>query len=949
MGSDLSVYRTDNHPAITMKPLDASREVELSTCLDLYLDNVIANVPELALCLHAKGFLRGVRVLKTDSIPYLPTCAESSEPMFDPKVIDFNASTILRFLRDNCRRDVGTYILRLSPDGEALHLYDLDAMSVERKMKWKWLLAMVSYRFAVRLGHHTKQGSAATKAQIRSRQTKLFSSSFQLLGEIRALGGGAHDSIRAAILEHMADSHLGHAEEHRQSSGNESGRKQSVASESEEEGFDLTEELQGAMALLTSAVDILREASTREEIKTSSETLNFKVGDVTVPLDIPRRTETTDAPLPLDEEEEEVGDQGIVTDSLIMQLSGILHKAAVCACAWSAELCRDVKSDGAMTVLERLAPGWDLWMQLRLKLLRTEAPGQQSGCWGECQTVFGTLPLLWDQLGAVFREKTRQVQRSYSTREECTAGIDSAFLNVMQSVVLSLARLSVLLVIGPMSEETDSGSTSPYQAVRLLKLLFNYEPWGSSSDSEVLKVTAVTGLVSLDALGCLIGASPDPKLSSSDVFKLCVPGDVAWCLLSALCACLSLLLSCLATPVASSGTSAGKGVVVVSLGLKNGCHQSVRVLAEACSVSGQRYLEAAAQVQKSAKIGPDTRTAFVLFSLKTAEAILSQAYSLFHCANDLCNQATVLCNTVSLLRFKANFATTSSGSPVDEPLRLLDEALRLCITAHCVLGQRGSVPDTSHLSVTAQESVWDAVSYEAGCTHLCRGVLLRTHLMTTGSTSPSPTRSVREKEAVESLETALRIFSALNNHRQIAASHFQLGALLVSVGSGSSKVRERALLHYGEAHKYYAKWDVGSTLVLILLDMCDVYMAAYAEESDGKAGGGRSPSNLAAMRSKLGGALHALLECRTAFTPPVLSVCPMDALAAKVGLKLSVVLLRFLQTCQDASAGSDTKQLRDVYKHIIKVQKDGLPAETACTLLLQLHQNKVVRDFLLFA
>jgi hypothetical protein len=248
------------------------------TCLDYYLDNMMAAVPELALCLHSKGFLRGVSVCPTDGIPTLHTGDPnfglgqhgtsqgssfpldpskpislqgdidsdrkgSSEALFDPQVVEFNALAILRFLQQTCSKENGTYILHRKGEcndsgksntnsGDSIQVYDLEAMSALYQRKWKWLLAMVSHRFALRLSHHHAMSNAVSREMLADRQLSLLNTCHDLLLECRDLDKAkvtvgqeeehqkrpddrTTGTIRAAVLEQMADIHLKKAQSSR--------------------------------------------------------------------------------------------------------------------------------------------------------------------------------------------------------------------------------------------------------------------------------------------------------------------------------------------------------------------------------------------------------------------------------------------------------------------------------------------------------------------------------------------------------------------------------------------------------------------------------------------------------------------------------------------------------------------------------------------------------------
>ena len=240
----------------------------LSIVLDAYLDNLMANVPQLALCLEEKGLIQSVKMLPTEEIPSMmlnPSTLDTSRPLdihssvegkptnskarsrhrrqlssskleesiFSPQIMETNASALLRFLKTNCTRNHATYLLRheavsgnkaanesnsnsnsnsnVSPHHN-IQLYDISSISTQKQKKWIWWLATMSYRFALRLRHlETEPGKILSEAQkraIRDRQRSLFQQTLDLLQDLMDIDGKAHESMVASVREHMADTYL---------------------------------------------------------------------------------------------------------------------------------------------------------------------------------------------------------------------------------------------------------------------------------------------------------------------------------------------------------------------------------------------------------------------------------------------------------------------------------------------------------------------------------------------------------------------------------------------------------------------------------------------------------------------------------------------------------------------------------------------------------------------
>ncbi|CAI5725663.1 unnamed protein product [Peronospora destructor] len=208
LGSQVLLFSNQEHPAVSLKLHDMDKELSLCTVLDYYLDNVIANIPELAICMHSKGLVRGYKLVETRQIPYM---SGSGRPMFDVQDVTMNASMLLKFLQENCSRPNGTYWLHRKEGETSLRLYDVDVLSQGSQLKWKYMMAMLCYRFAARasrLSTSLAVGTPHLQQQLQQRQRELLRTCMNLLGEIAQKGGTAHSSICSSVSEQLADTYL---------------------------------------------------------------------------------------------------------------------------------------------------------------------------------------------------------------------------------------------------------------------------------------------------------------------------------------------------------------------------------------------------------------------------------------------------------------------------------------------------------------------------------------------------------------------------------------------------------------------------------------------------------------------------------------------------------------------------------------------------------------------
>ncbi|KAI9905930.1 hypothetical protein PsorP6_013902 [Peronosclerospora sorghi] len=135
----------------------------------------------------------------------------TGRPLFDVQDVSMNASMLLKFRQEICLRQNGTYWLHRKEGETSLRLYDVDVLSRGSQLKWKYMMAMLCYRFAARdsrLSTLVASGTPQMRKQLQQRQRDLLRTCMSSLGEIAQKGGAAHSSICSSVSEQLADTYL---------------------------------------------------------------------------------------------------------------------------------------------------------------------------------------------------------------------------------------------------------------------------------------------------------------------------------------------------------------------------------------------------------------------------------------------------------------------------------------------------------------------------------------------------------------------------------------------------------------------------------------------------------------------------------------------------------------------------------------------------------------------
>nr|VZI26913.1 unnamed protein product [Spirometra erinaceieuropaei] len=121
VGSDMAIFGTKMHPCISLRLSPLHEPINVLTGVDIWLENILNEVPEVAMCFHNEGIvMQEYEIYKTCDLPAL-TC-------FHPEHILRIIRNLIMFLKRNATQEGHTYWLVREAGFDVVKLYDLTVL-----------------------------------------------------------------------------------------------------------------------------------------------------------------------------------------------------------------------------------------------------------------------------------------------------------------------------------------------------------------------------------------------------------------------------------------------------------------------------------------------------------------------------------------------------------------------------------------------------------------------------------------------------------------------------------------------------------------------------------------------------------------------------------------------------------------------------------------------------
>lgn len=811
--------------SLSREDLIATKTSPVCTVLDTYLDNLMANVPQLALLLQEQGFIQNIKFLRTDDIPSLmlhpstigvetaQTATATNQQTFSPELIEMNAAMLLRFLKTNCTRENSTYLLHRTAGDTNIQLFDISSISQMRQRKWVWWLALCSYRFACRLEQLQNKvlspHDKVTRREYRERQRNLLNNTLSLLEDLEDMDGGHHETISAAVCEHLADTFL------------------------------WSDEAEGDIGPRDSSKPAPWASSSQPYRKVTPDCLNkahdHLMNGIKKLTPLLAKAKERDSPIEI--------------EALSTQLYGIHHKLInVCLKLADIHLQNYFSSNllQSLRMAARMLRDATTLVEPRDIFDFNKDATDNSPLYG--RSILLQYAWLWEFCG--------HFARSYASdplwRERG---------HISGNDLLSLFR------------EVDSACSN------ITKLCFRASKWRPRTSVSV----ASHGQVSLQSLSGIVVLPEDFEEIEASVLQQegCheaistaksilheqtqIKRDNRLVLVAA-SVCYSHAVDSYLFLAEHNSDVAKDGRATVDLGTIKPVAPLLRQrLGDASNEIGKILLAES----RSVLLNENDRDRGRNFShvsaimLASAQFWFSQGLDQFTAGKDLRNIALLRCNLCQCCKIRANTNVILPGSNKDQDKKsnaeiFLQKAVDHLVSAHEAMGERD-----------ADSLTWDMVSEELAATLLVLGVRRRqSSLAGSSSSQPLFLPGLRltpgaEKEIVEPMLRSCKIYESLGTahaRHQAAAANYQLAMYFSKVWTcqrDEQKTRDKlaaAFKHFGLAHQYFFLNSKGNepTFIVLSLDFSSLYAAVSGEECLGKA-------------------LGISLDTREAFSPDAIS------------------------------------------------------------------------------